>query len=510
MIKLKTIYISLFLVVILSNLGFSTLLLKNTIEENYMRERDQKARALVQGYYNTLTRGEFREFIEVSNRSLSMIGLEEVTLFNKVDSNVLSSNTISKSSKCVNAEYEICIEVSNFLSAYFKFARPSFLTLFSTPFIVKVLIQYTILILALMILFFWVLKFYSLRLIEFIKGTLLDEDTSSFNDEYKQLREPVIVIKDKIKILEKENTEHEKRAAVTEVARSVAHDIKSPLGTLRTLLSSKNEIDKELLHSVADRINGISQELLDKTRTEEASRISVFDRLSLLVKEKSLEHNREIKLKGLNELYINCYPSDFDRVISNLINNSIEFSQGEILLNVTDSAIVVSDKGVGIPPEIVSELLVSPRSWNKKDGNGVGLKGAKDFVESIGGSLDIKSKIGHGTEVHLKFLSLKEIVHIDDDELLRISWRYRAESQNLKYHGFSSYNEFVSSELTVSAEASFYVDYDLEFDEINGVEVLRKLYEQGHMNLFLSTGHESSEFEGIEYIKGTLGKEAPF
>jgi len=105
-------------------------------------------------------------------------------------------------------------------------------------------------------------------------------------------------------------------------------------------------------------------------------------------------------------------------VVRNLINNAIKFTaNGTIVVNgeCTSCGIQLSivDTGVGISDEIMSRLF----DWNHRftslgtageKGTGLGLLICRDFLESIGGHITVKSRAGVGTQFQI-FIPAKAI-----------------------------------------------------------------------------------------------------
>jgi signal transduction histidine kinase len=108
------------------------------------------------------------------------------------------------------------------------------------------------------------------------------------------------------------------------------------------------------------------------------------------------------------------------QVLLNLLTNAIKFTPpgGEVCVRLTRAgaslvALDVDDTGIGIAPEDVATALtpfgqVVPQDGDPREGTGLGLPIARCLVERHGGTLDIESRPGGGTRVHVVLPALRE------------------------------------------------------------------------------------------------------
>ncbi|MCH2231111.1 MAG: PAS domain S-box protein [Crocinitomicaceae bacterium] len=102
----------------------------------------------------------------------------------------------------------------------------------------------------------------------------------------------------------------------------------------------------------------------------------------------------------------------FENSVSNLLSNAIKYSPEDpkvivgIHFKPEHLLLTVRDNGIGIPKDEL-EHLFEPfyRASNVKDvpGTGLGTSIAKEYLELIGGRLDVKSTLGEGTEIIVRF-----------------------------------------------------------------------------------------------------------
>lgn len=219
--------------------------------------------------------------------------------------------------------------------------------------------------------------------------------------------------------------------SVVNLSRQVAHDIRSPISALYLLRNKIAFDDKEaeqLYEFAISRVNHIADDLLTKSKKSE---VFIKENLSSLNEmNKSIEFiTNEKKLTGIENQIELCFSSillnpdnilninmiELSRIISNLINNSIESFAGlktyerksvSIVLREYGSLVelTVLDNGCGIPEDIISQIGKKEISFGKNSiGNGLGLYSSIKFVESSGGRIDIKSKVNQGTQITITF-----------------------------------------------------------------------------------------------------------
>ena len=94
-------------------------------------------------------------------------------------------------------------------------------------------------------------------------------------------------------------------------------------------------------------------------------------------------------------------------VLANLLSNAIRHtpSGGSVIVSARRSgdkvSIAVRDTGEGIPEEVRSRVFDRFVKGPGSPGAGLGLAIAKDIVTAHGGSIDLTSEVGKGTEVRV-------------------------------------------------------------------------------------------------------------
>lgn len=217
-----------------------------------------------------------------------------------------------------------------------------------------------------------------------------------------------------------------------EFVADVSHELKTPItsimGYADTLL--EGDYDKEtqekflnVIATEARRMAKLVTDLLTLSRYDNArNRIKkeAFD-LGELVKRAQDKLAIEAMKKEHN---VSCFVTadvppvyadkdDIERVVLNILSNSIKYTQngGDIKIYVgfvyNDAYIKIIDNGIGIPEEDLSKIFerfyrVDKARTREMGGTGLGLSIAKEILDKNGGSIDIKSVVGEGTEVVIR------------------------------------------------------------------------------------------------------------
>jgi len=208
---------------------------------------------------------------------------------------------------------------------------------------------------------------------------------------------------------------------IYEEINSLAHDLKTPLVTIRGLNSlfvlSKN-IDK--LNEYSERIDGAVEKMSEMISSflygSSRQKIKPSDLVRYIQAQIPIEDyklNVEIKI-GENLPYIYVNKIRVVRALINLVENailvptlneykliSIEAKEFENSLN-----LIVSDNGVGIEPSIIDDIWKIGHSTNNT--TGLGLPFAKKIIEENEGSIKIESEPLIGTSVIVMFPFIEE------------------------------------------------------------------------------------------------------
>ncbi|GCC53169.1 hypothetical protein SanaruYs_34120 [Chryseotalea sanaruensis] len=217
----------------------------------------------------------------------------------------------------------------------------------------------------------------------------------------------------------------------------VAHDLKSPLNSLKSFSSllidhfddlSKDEIltmSKQLRNSIdntvkmADNLITWAQiQMQDYQFHEETIKVKdIVSNICGVYQEVALKKGINISYSVEDSLTINGDKNQIEFIIRNLVNNAIKFTHKDGLVSLTAKTlpegqvqISVSDNGVGISDEFKRKLFSigkkqSTNGTAGEKGTGLGLMLSYEFAKLNGGQIDIESNLGKGTTFHTTFKS---------------------------------------------------------------------------------------------------------
>lgn len=233
-----------------------------------------------------------------------------------------------------------------------------------------------------------------------------------------------------------ELVKHERLAALGQVTATLSHEIRNPLGAIRSSLyvirqaSQKAELklDRPLdrIERSVTRCDNLIGDFLEYTRTNELTfkSVNAAEFLNLLLDDQTFAENITI-IRDLPDggPQIAIDPDRFRRVVINLVENAAQAISehsdegGEIrvscLIDSENTVISVSDNGPGITDEVLGKIF-EPLFTTKSFGAGLGLATVKQLVEQHDAELTIDTKLGVGTTFNINLkLAAANVVNLN-------------------------------------------------------------------------------------------------
>ena len=264
---------------------------------------------------------------------------------------------------------------------------------------------------------------------------------ASFNTMAQRLGESIASLRQKEESLQKAYDElmaaqeqllrSERMAAIGELVASVAHEMRSPLSSIRLNLQiigralGKETVLHEHYEIAFDQVVQMERmfsELLNYSKPLELQKKDVSvptlvdRRLQELGGELGGKHVRVEQQLPPDLPPIIGDPDKLEQVLINVLKNALEASPEGAQIRVSAAieespsgpglTLVVADRGVGISPRNL-KIIFKPFFTTRTKGTGLGLAIVKKIMEAHRGSISIQSEEGKGTVVRLTFPSVR-------------------------------------------------------------------------------------------------------
>ena len=233
------------------------------------------------------------------------------------------------------------------------------------------------------------------------------------------------------------------RAVESSLAKSqflfnMSHDIRTPMNAILGYTNlAMNETSVETIHTYLEKIEGSSKHLLELINDIlEMSRIesgklelefiptdlcAVFDGMYDLFSEQMKQKNIDFRIHTgqIRNRYVWCDKKNLNRVLLNIISNAYKFTPegGTINASVWESGpgengyssyeIRVQDTGIGMSKEFAEKMFYAfererTSTVSGIEGTGLGLAITKSIVDLIGGTIEVLTAPGSGTQMIIR------------------------------------------------------------------------------------------------------------
>jgi two-component system phosphate regulon sensor histidine kinase PhoR len=214
------------------------------------------------------------------------------------------------------------------------------------------------------------------------------------------------------------NVSHELRTPVTAIQGYAETLLRGPVdeGTRKEFL--------EIVHRHARRLGALVEGLLtlsdlEARPPEQAVRerievAAIADHVLATLRERAAQRGARVEVDVAASAVASGDPGGLEQVIENLVDNAIKYGKDEngevrIVGRSQGGRVVleVRDDGPGIAAEHVPRLFerfyrVDAGRSRERGGTGLGLAIVKHLVESMGGTVEVASRVGSGTTFHIE------------------------------------------------------------------------------------------------------------
>ncbi len=298
-----------------------------------------------------------------------------------------------------------------------------------------------------------------------------------FYQYIKMLGKQMLVLEEARKEAEHANN------AKSEFLSNMSHDIRTPMNAIvgMTTIATVNIDNKEQVKNCLRKITlsgkhllGLINDVLDMSKIESGKMVLNMDQVSLreimdnivniVQPQIKAKHQKfQISIHDISTENVCCDGVRLNQILINLLGNAIKFTPEEGSIHVSlyeeecpkgehyiRTHLLVKDTGIGMSEEYQKKIFDSfsredTARVQKTEGTGLGMAITKYIVDTMGGTIEVESELGKGSEFHVTLdLAKAEIQEadmvlpdwrmlvVDDDEQLCESVIYSLKSLGIK------------------------------------------------------------------------------
>lgn len=280
---------------------------------------------------------------------------------------------------------------------------------------------------------------------------------------------------------------------------TISHEIRTPLNGIlgMTRLARQSSADErqashlETVQESGESLLTLINDLLDVSKLESGkveiesipmSPRSVAEEITRLMTASAFQRGVELNCSidaSVPETVLGD-PSRIRQIVMNLIGNAIKFTeQGFVQLSIgfdqtTNLSIKVKDSGIGIPENRLDSVFesfsqVDSSTTRRYGGTGLGLAICRELAELMGGSIDVESEIGIGSE-----FTVQIPIQIDNTESVSApsNIRHSSKSKEPKPTTPISQDSDIPIRILVAEDGTINQEVIVGMLEMNGYEVV--------------------------------------
>lgn len=251
--------------------------------------------------------------------------------------------------------------------------------------------------------------------------TRYQKAASELEKSYQQLQQQ----SEQMTEIEEQLRHVERLSILGELAASLAHEVRNPLGAIRGAVEilendipddSPNREFVQVLKKEVGRLNQVIDNYLSLARRvpefvapfDFAGAVQgIISILTPTARKEKIQFRLELPK---DSIHLMADEAKFRQVVLNLLLNALAASPSGSEINLhaalqKDSTpnlltFSIEDHGTGMPPEVLHKAM-QPFFTTKENGTGLGLPISKRIIEQFGWSMNLESELGRGTRVNI-------------------------------------------------------------------------------------------------------------
>jgi putative PEP-CTERM system histidine kinase len=204
--------------------------------------------------------------------------------------------------------------------------------------------------------------------------------------------------------------------AFNRMSAFVVHDLKNIITQLSLMMKNAErhrdnpEFQQDMLLTVESSLDKMRQMMLQLREGSRPAGVASGVELEPILRRiqvAATQRGRELLVEVSDRVATRGHEQRMERVIGHVVQNAFDATpaSGQVKVHLSQSAgramVVVSDTGAGMSQEFIRTQLFRPFNSTKRSGMGIGSYESFQYIKELGGSIDVKSEVGQGTEVTL-------------------------------------------------------------------------------------------------------------
>ncbi len=246
--------------------------------------------------------------------------------------------------------------------------------------------------------------------------------------------------------------------AKSEFLSNMSHDIRTPMNAIvgMTAIATANIDDRQQVQNCLRKITlssrhllGLINDVLDMSKIESGKLTLNMDQVSLREVMDSIVSIAQPQVRSKHQQFdvfihdistenVCCDSVRLNQVLLNILGNALKFTPDGGLIQVSlyeenspkgedyvRTHILVKDNGIGMTPEFKAKIFESfvredSARVRRTEGSGLGMAITKYIVDTMGGSIEVESELGKGSEFHVT-LDLQR-AETPEEEMILPEW----------------------------------------------------------------------------------------
>jgi putative PEP-CTERM system histidine kinase len=204
--------------------------------------------------------------------------------------------------------------------------------------------------------------------------------------------------------------------AFNKMSAFVVHDLKNIVTQLSLMLKNAKkhgdnpEFQQDMLMTVENSLDRMRQLMLQlrEGATPPGSAFGVnLGAIIRRVQAVAVARGRTLEVQTLESVDTRGHEERLERIIGHVVQNAFDATDPSGTVSVAlrrsggQAHVVVTDTGYGMTPDFIRDRLFKPFQTTKQAGMGIGAFESYQYVQELGGKIDVQSEVNKGTTVTL-------------------------------------------------------------------------------------------------------------